>query len=735
MLWTSESILNYERHPVSTPNETPKPGKGASPDAKQYLPLGIDMAGIACLIVGGGRVGARKAETLASYGAKVSVLAPVLCERLALMVSEGKVLWRRRRYAPEHLDGFVFVIAATSDSALNIRIGQDSERLGVFSCVASAGRFSRVIFPARHEQDGLTVAVHSSGRDCRQSKRLRDELAAILRHRNGRRRLQLGVISIKCGDVLSDLFRSLLRLASDEQIDLPVRDVLVLATCRRFECYFLSETPRADIGEIRRFLLRHAGKTTGNQGMPDVRQKQGPKAYHHLLRVLSGLDSPLLCETEIVGQVKSALCRQLAGEGSPLAEIFASAMQSQSRIRKESGLVPAKKGWVEAVIELAVKLTSDISTGRTLVVGCGKIGTALVQRLGERGLTVTPCSKRAGAADPSRSDLPPGTVTRDNIGKFLGSAEVLILCEEVPPREMQQISERVRNGGVAIIDLEGGHDLLRRAAGSGAYFGPEEIGGCVGGKEAARIATAENLVVKHTILWQAQRRPPARFEDTIRIVGRPSALSKVQLQEVVTLIESLDPSVPCTIATKETPGDRDRRTPLPEVEQDDFFTREVDEALLTGQADLAVHSAKDLPARPAKGLCVAAILPSVSPWECLVSRNGATLSQLPPGALVGTSSERRRAGLAVLRSDLLAENVRGNVPERIRQMDAGRFDALLLAAAGLIRLGMQGRISEVFSTATFPPAPGQGSLALVVREDDMELRRFLEPLDLAERWQ
>jgi len=160
----------------------------------------------------------------------------------------------------------------------------------------------------------------------------------------------------------------------------------------------------------------------------------------------------------------------------------------------------------------------------------------------------------------------------------------------------------------------------------------------------------------------------------------------------------------------------------------------VDESLLTGQADLAVHSAKDLPTQPAKRLCVAAILPSVSPGECLVSRNGATLEQLPPGARVGTSSERRRAGLAVLRPDLLAVDVRGNVPERIHQMDAGRFDALLLAAAGLIRLGMQDRISEAFSPAVFPPAPGQGSLALVVREDDMELRRFLEPLDLAERW-
>jgi len=210
-------------------------------------------------------------------------------------------------------------------------------------------------------------------------------------------------------------------------------------------------------------------------------------------------------------------------------------------------------------------------------------------------------------------------------------------------------------------------------------------------------------------------------------------MSRVQLQNVSDLLGALDPNAVCETTTLDTPGDRDRQTPLPEVTEGDFFTRDLDQALLRGEADLAVHSAKDLPESLAEGLCVAAWVPMGVDWECLTTRRGETLAELPAGARIGTSSVRRSAAIAALRPDLRPVSIRGNVPDRLAQMDAGKFEGLVLSAAGLVRLGLQGRISEVFSPTAFPPPSGQGHLALVVRREDMELRRFLEPLDLSDR--
>ena len=215
--------------------------------------------------------------------------------------------------------------------------------------------------------------------------------------------------------------------------------------------------------------------------------------------------------------------------------------------------------------------------------------------------------------------------------------------------------------------------------------------------------------------------------------GRSSELSRIQISEVLDFMNALSPGSAFEVTSMDAPCDRDKSTPLAEVREDDFFTRDLDSALLDGRIDLAIHSAKDLPERIPDGLCVAALTPVFAPWECLVARDGCSLFDLPNGAKVGTSSVRRRRGLSELRPDLVATDIRGNVPDRVKQLDDGGYDALVLAAAGLVRLGMQDRISQVFSLEEFPPEAGQGALALVVREDDAELRRLLEPMDLGDK--
>jgi hydroxymethylbilane synthase len=159
------------------------------------------------------------------------------------------------------------------------------------------------------------------------------------------------------------------------------------------------------------------------------------------------------------------------------------------------------------------------------------------------------------------------------------------------------------------------------------------------------------------------------------------------------------------------------------------FVREIEQALLRGEVSLAVHSMKDLPTGPREGLAVAAVPEREDPADALISRDGAGLDQLPAGGRVGTGSLRRSAQLRAHRPDLVFLPLRGNVDTRLRKLEGGEYDAIVLACAGLARLGMAHRITERLPSSVSLPAPGQGALALQVREDDAETRAAVAPLD------
>lgn len=168
----------------------------------------------------------------------------------------------------------------------------------------------------------------------------------------------------------------------------------------------------------------------------------------------------------------------------------------------------------------------------------------------------------------------------------------------------------------------------------------------------------------------------------------------------------------CHIEIVKTTGDKITDVPLAQVGTKGLFTKEIEEALLDGRADLAVHSLKDLPTELPAGLVLAAIPEREDPRDALV---GKRLADLPPGARVGTSSLRRSAQLRKLRPDVAIESVRGNLDTRLRKLDQGQYDAILLAAAGLKRLGWQDRVAETLAPEVMCPAVGQGALAIETR--------------------
>ena len=206
---------------------------------------------------------------------------------------------------------------------------------------------------------------------------------------------------------------------------------------------------------------------------------------------------------------------------------------------------------------------------------------------------------------------------------------------------------------------------------------------------------------------------------------RGSRLALIQVDQVAAALAKLDPSASVETRIVQTAGDLDRGRPIVELDQKGVFTRAVDDLVLAGEADFSVHSMKDLPMELPRGLTIAAVPKRASPYESFVSVEYGRLADLPSGAAVGTSSPRRTAQVKHLRDDLEVRLIRGNVDTRLRKLGEGQYDALILAEAGLARLGRGDAVKERLSLEDFTPPAGQGALAIVTREDDSETIRSL----------
>ena len=215
---------------------------------------------------------------------------------------------------------------------------------------------------------------------------------------------------------------------------------------------------------------------------------------------------------------------------------------------------------------------------------------------------------------------------------------------------------------------------------------------------------------------------------TIKLGSRPSKLARWQTEHVLTLLKSAWPDLSFQLAILVTTGDKIIDRPLPEIGGKGVFTEELENALLSGEIDLAVHSLKDLPVENAAGLGIGAVSQRACAQDVLISAKGETLSELPAGARLGTSSLRREAQVKAARPDLNILPLRGNVDTRLRKVLEGEYDAIILAAAGMERLDLAKHITEYLSLDIMLPAPGQGALAIQCRSDDAGLLQLLKPI-------
>jgi hydroxymethylbilane synthase len=215
---------------------------------------------------------------------------------------------------------------------------------------------------------------------------------------------------------------------------------------------------------------------------------------------------------------------------------------------------------------------------------------------------------------------------------------------------------------------------------------------------------------------------------TLRLGTRGSRLALFQTQQVIDALQSQHPDLQCEAVVISTQGDRDKQTPLSVIGGQAVFAKDVHNAVLQGEVDCGVHSAKDLTSVLPVGLVLCAILDRSDPRDVLISRHPGGLAGLPSGAKVGTSSRRRIAALRLLRPDLETIELRGNIDTRLAKvLDAPDtpYDAAILAAAGVVRMGWEEKVSEYLEVDRFVPAPGQAALGVDCRADDRSTQRLL----------
>ncbi|MCW8903693.1 hydroxymethylbilane synthase [Sedimenticola sp.] len=218
------------------------------------------------------------------------------------------------------------------------------------------------------------------------------------------------------------------------------------------------------------------------------------------------------------------------------------------------------------------------------------------------------------------------------------------------------------------------------------------------------------------------------MSQSLRIATRKSPLAMWQAEHVAKLLRQAHPGLQVELIGMSTQGDKILDTPLAKIGGKGLFVKELEQGMLEGRADIAVHSMKDVPVELPEGLHLAVIMEREDPRDAFVSNRYGRLEDLPEGSVVGTSSLRRQCQLADRRPDLKIAPLRGNVNTRLRKLDEGEFDAIILATAGLKRLGFQQRITSFIESGDSLPAIGQGAIGIECRSDDERVNALIQPL-------
>ncbi len=467
---------------------------------------------------------------------------------------------------------------------------------------------------------------------------------------------------------------------------------ILLQTCNRVELYY------------------------GEGDVPD-------EVARHLFRVVCGLESAIIGERAVQGQVKEAyaMARQTQKLSAELHKLFECALEVGKRVRTETQISHGAVSHSLAAIEIIQQEQIDLRHAHITIIGVNKLTEEIIKFLLNKKAQLLFLANRTEEKARRMAEPYGIKICRlEDKRAFLKDTDILISATSAPdiiirPDDLPQDKPMLaidlafpRDIDPAVADLAGVtlynlHDVECQVR-NNISVREEEV-------KKAEVMIEEKIKELRELMERRQR-----FRQAIRVTARDSRLSQIQVQEVF----SRYPHVPYRLLTRRSYGDKHLAISLLDGEApDDMFTRELDRALLTGKADIAIHSAKDLPERLHPDLEVIALYEAFDKSDSLVSRDHLKLAALPAGSIVGTSSPLRKAELLHQRPDLTVVGIRGCIEERVQQVHRGQIDAAIVATCALKRLGMEDEIAEVLPFATHPM---QGRLAITARKDRPELK-------------
>ena len=513
----------------------------------------------------------------------------------------------------------------------------------------------------------------------------------------------------------------------------------------------------------------------------------------HLFRVSASLDSLVLGEGQILSQLKGAYIQAYSAgcTGTIFNILFQRAIGVGKKVRTNTGIANTPVSVSYTAVNLAEdSLDKPLSEATVLILGAGTMSELTATHLQAKGVKTIFVSNRTFAKAEMLAERFNGKAVKlDNFVDYAKDADILITSTGAPhyiitEREAKKITTLRKGEPIVMIDIAVPRDIDPAVADlDGIYlFNIDSLESVVEENKAQREEEArraepiihdaiEELLDKlsyltvrpmmalltekaerirrrelhralaklpdisdkerrvmdsmsRMIIRKMLREPMIHFNGT-----RKSALALWQAEHISAELQRLYPNITVELVHFNTKGDRILEKPLAQVGGKGLFTAELEEAMHKGDIDIAVHSLKDMPTELPEGLTLGAISAREVPYDALVSPVYKTLDKLPQGARVGTSSLRRQAQLLHARPDLKVEVIRGNVQTRLSKIETEKLDGVILAQAGLKRLGLEDQITQVFKADEMIPAVGQGALAIECRADDAEMLDMLAPIN------
>ena len=527
---------------------------------------------------------------------------------------------------------------------------------------------------------------------------------------------------------------------------LAAEELVWVSTCNRVDLYAVGKKKDCEaslIGFLSDPSLYDANKPGGGH----LYSKTGREALDHLLNVACGLDSMVVGENEILGQLKDSYygAKSAGSTGRLTNMLFQRAIGVGKHVRANTKISQGGRSVAFVAVQYAGRIFGDLDKAKVLLLGAGEMAEAAALAFSEKKAALTVLNRTLAKGQELAAKFSAQCLPWEKLEEAMTDADVVLVSTSAPEpvltKDLMTKIMSLRHGNpVFLVDISVPRNIQAEAGTlSNVYlYNIDDLERIVAENLAqltGEIEKARGMIkTKGEEIWdkfsQDSSVDPANFKEPLVIGTRGSRLALAQTDIICALVRKEGVAIDQKII--KTSGDmflEETAEKLIARDGKGLFVKEIENDLLAGGIKLAMHSLKDLPGELAEGLVVASYLKREDPRDALVTRTGQKLADLPPNPRIATGSSRRRFQIARLRPDAVFAPLRGNMDTRLAKLDRGDCDAIVVAYAAFKRLGLEKRITQIFTPDEVVPAPGQGVIAVEAGASDLQTLRLARRLD------